>query len=95
MSRLGGDEFAILIPHYKEQEEVKILAQRIITELAKPIKLSKGTTTISVSIGITFFPLHGPDATTLVKNADGAMYTAKNNGKNQYSVFTITETQPN
>lgn len=95
VSRLGGDEFAILIPHYKEQEEVKILAQRIITELAKPIKLSKGTTTISVSIGITFFPLHGPDATTLVKNADGAMYTAKNNGKNQYSVFTITETQPN
>ena len=93
VSRLGGDEFAILIPHYEKQKEIEILAQRIITALAQPTKTPEGIAKVTASIGIALFPVHGADETTLVKNADGAMYAAKNNGKNQYSVFPIHEEQ--
>ncbi len=84
MGRLGGDEFSLLITELREAQDTSVLAERLLQALASPVALDGRQIHISASIGIATFPESGPDAASLLKNADAAMYAAKYSGKNTY-----------
>ena len=86
IARIGGDEFIILIESIDDTEEPAHIAQRILSELSKDEKLDIVGEKISASIGISFFPQDGKEASSLTKAADHAMYKAKKN-RNSYQYF--------
>lgn len=88
VARLGGDEFTIILSHFTDIKKVDIVAQRILTMLAKPFQLGGDVVNISASVGITLYPEDAGDAETLIRNADQTMYDAKSKGRNTYSYFT-------
>ena len=87
VSRLGGDEFVVILEEGSERIEVERVAQKILSALGQPVQLSGHECHVSASIGIALYPKHGDDAQTLLKNADLAMYLAKENGKNGFHFF--------
>lgn len=88
LSRFGGDEFTLLLPEIKDTAAVDRIAHNIIESVKKPFKFNKTTLYISASIGITIYPEDGEDSTTLLKNADQAMYQAKHSGRSRCHYFT-------
>lgn len=90
VARLGGDEFVILIDQFEHRQEVSLLAARLVQALNRTDLVSNVDTQASASIGIALFPEHGKDISTLLKNADAAMYQAKRDGRNQFSFFNPT-----
>jgi polar amino acid transport system substrate-binding protein len=86
--RFGGDEFAVLISHIADRSQAIELAAKIIKAFQKPWVLEKKEFYTTTSIGITYFPDDGTDAATLLKNADAAMYNAKENGKDGFDTYT-------
>jgi diguanylate cyclase (GGDEF)-like protein/PAS domain S-box-containing protein len=88
VARLGGDEFTIVISEISDNTHVENVAQKIIGKLAEPFHLGNETVYISASIGITMYPDDSIDIDALMKNADQAMYVAKNKGRNRFSYFT-------
>ncbi|MHB8989405.1 MAG: EAL domain-containing protein [Desulfobulbia bacterium] len=88
VGRLGGDDFAILIEQCEDEQDAVRMAEKTIGLFAKPFNLAIYETFVTVTIGITFFPADGNDADTLLKNAELAMYRAKEEGKNKYQLFT-------
>ena len=88
VSRQGGDEFVILLSESKFGVDAALIADKIINELTFPHKLANTELHITTSIGISIYPEDGRDAGTLVKNADTAMYHAKENGRNNYQFFS-------
>ncbi len=88
VGRLGGDDFAILIEECADEQEAVRMAEKVIALFTKPFNLAIYETFVTVTIGITFFPSDGGDADTLLKNAELAMYRAKEEGKNKYRLFT-------
>lgn len=88
VARLGGDEFTIILSHFTDIKKVDVVAQRILTMLAKPFQLGGDVVNISASVGITLYPEDASDAETLIRNADQTMYDAKSKGRNTYSYFT-------
>lgn len=86
ISRYGGDEFIIVLED-TSQKEVSTIAQRIIEEFHFPIELEGYEVFTSPSIGISIFPNDGDSPETLIKNADAAMYLAKEQGNNNYQFF--------
>ncbi len=88
VARLGGDEFTVIIEDIKHLDSVEKIAKKIVAALNKPFTLNAHTVHISTSIGITIYPLDTQDINTLLKNADQAMYAAKNMGKNCHQFFT-------
>lgn len=87
VARLGGDEFIILSRNLKEQETALALADTIVTSMNTQFEIEGHFVFVTASIGISFYPEHGIDQETLVKNADLAMYHAKENGKNQVQSY--------
>jgi two-component system CheB/CheR fusion protein len=87
VARFGGDEFTILLENTRAAE-VGATAQRIINELSLPHLLEERKVYTTVSVGICMYPQDGADTQTLLKNADVAMYRAKDNGKNNFQFFT-------
>jgi len=85
VARLGGDEFTIMLPDAGNVQVVGEVAQRILSELARPFDQEMY---VSASIGISLFPRDGADPDELVKHADRAMYSAKDSGRNIYRYFT-------
>lgn len=85
--RLGGDEFLVLMPQSKDSAKVEAFAQRLVSAICVPFLIGSNQYTISASIGIARFPLHGADRLTLIKHADIAMYQAKKEGRNRFSWF--------
>jgi diguanylate cyclase (GGDEF)-like protein/PAS domain S-box-containing protein len=90
ISRLGGDEFTILLPRIHQVEDAARIAQRILDTLKPPFYLDGHELHITTSLGIAFYPNDGKDAQTLLKNADAAMYRAKEWGRNSYRFYTST-----
>lgn len=88
VARYGGDEFIVLFEGVEQEEDVLLAAQRIIEGLAPVVNIQGQDFYLTVSLGIAFYPEDGQDQDTLIKNADTAMYRAKESGKNTYRVFT-------
>lgn len=88
VARLGGDEFTIILNGISEQRSAEKIIQMILLELTKPFHLNTKQAYVSASIGATFFPEDANNVEILMKNADQAMYAAKNNGRNCWSCFT-------
>lgn len=87
LARLGGDEFVILLPDIGGAHAPSTLARRLLCALEEPLSVDGHDFYISASIGITVYPTDGGDAETLAKNADIAMYHAKEQGKNDYQFY--------
>ena len=87
ISRVGGDEFTILAGDIAMPDHVARLAERIIESLCQPMQLNEQDVSLSASIGISVYPEDGEDIDTLLKNADTAMYEAKEKGRNNYQFF--------
>ncbi|MGG1676992.1 diguanylate cyclase domain-containing protein [Neobacillus sp. NRS-1170] len=86
VSRFAGDEFLVFLPKIDKPSAIKIV-NRIIEEVNKPANINNIQIYTTTSIGLAFFPEHGTDAITLIRNADKAMYKAKVQGKNTYEMF--------
>jgi diguanylate cyclase (GGDEF)-like protein len=88
VSRLGGDEFTVILQNVHPIPLAEIIAKKILDALAKPFQLSRREIHISGSIGVTVFPNDSNDLEELLKNADTAMYQAKESGRNAFRFFT-------
>jgi diguanylate cyclase (GGDEF)-like protein/PAS domain S-box-containing protein len=84
LSRFGGDEFAALLREIDDPEAARASAQRVLAAVAQPYDISGETYHLSASIGISIYPGDSPDATALLRNAELAMYRAKDQGKNNF-----------
>ena len=89
VARLGGDEFTIILSEVEDINSIQRIAQNIIERLAAPFSLSQEMAYVSASLGITLYPDDAQDIDSLIKNADQAMYLAKNSGRNRFSYFTV------
>lgn len=87
VSRLGGDEFVILLPELRDAEDAYLVAQKLLAAAARPFELHGHELHITASIGIGFYPDDGASAEVLMKNADAAMYRAKEMGRNNYQFY--------
>jgi diguanylate cyclase (GGDEF)-like protein/PAS domain S-box-containing protein len=87
VSRQGGDEFVILLPEVTHAADAVTSAVKIITELKKAHTIGEHRLHVTVSIGLSTYPDNGEDAETLIKNADTAMYHAKQSGRDNYQFF--------
>jgi len=87
VGRLGGDEFVILIEEVSDSNQVAAVAHKILTSVIKPITLMGQESRITASIGISMYPKDAQDEQSLMKNADMAMYLAKEEGKNNYQFY--------
>lgn len=88
VARLGGDEFTIIMPNLDDPKNAPLVAQRVLDSLGRAFLLGGHEAFVSGSIGITIFPDDAKDAQELLKNADAAMYRAKEEGKANYQFFT-------
>jgi diguanylate cyclase (GGDEF)-like protein/PAS domain S-box-containing protein len=87
VARLGGDEFTVLLPHLPHAEDAALVAQKIIDAVRYPFQIEGREFFMTTSIGISLYPDDGFDAETLIKNADTAMYQAKEQGRDNYQLF--------
>ena len=87
LSRLGGDEFTVLLTDIERREDVVQVAQRIIESLEEPFSCEGHEFVVTPSIGIAVYPEDGRDVESLVKNADLAMYHAKEKGRNGFEFY--------
>lgn len=87
ISRQGGDEFVLLLPYIERAEDAALSAQKMLAALALPHRIDQHDLHIGASIGISIYPDDGQDVETLIKSADTAMYSAKENGRNNYKFF--------
>lgn len=93
VARLGGDEFAVLIEDAANADEFARVAGKLLEAFARDFQLDGRSLTTSLSIGIASFPEDGEDVSTLMKNADAAMYQAKDHGRNTYHFFSMEMNQ--
>jgi diguanylate cyclase (GGDEF)-like protein/PAS domain S-box-containing protein len=88
LARMGGDEFAMILADLSQVTDAELVADALIEEFATPTKLQGREIFVSVSLGLATFPQNGTDPVTLLKNADLAMYRAKETGRNTCRSFT-------
>lgn len=88
ISRQGGDEFAIILENYIHKQEIAQIAENILAEIAKPIKLCSNNIYATCSIGISLYSSYCNDSETLLRYVDAAMYYSKERGKNTYEFYT-------
>ena len=88
LARMGGDEFVILLPQIARADRAVRVAQRVLDAIKPPFQFDQHELHITMSIGITLYPYDGEDADTLLKNADTALYRAKEQGRNNYQLYT-------
>ncbi|QDF29815.1 EAL domain-containing protein [Halarcobacter anaerophilus] len=87
IARMGGDEFIVVLDSTRDKNAASYVCQKILNIIKKPIEVEDNVLNTSASIGIAVYPDDGRDITTLIKNADTAMYHAKNLGKNNYQYY--------
>jgi diguanylate cyclase (GGDEF)-like protein/PAS domain S-box-containing protein len=86
--RMGGDEFVVVLPEIKRASDAANVAAKILETVSLPFKVEDRELNITPSVGISVFPDDGRDAETLIRNADAAMYHAKETGRANYQFFT-------
>jgi len=84
VARLGGDEFAVILEQLSQPRDAAATARKVLQALARPYLLEGHKAKVTASIGIAVYPLDGDDVETLLKRADGAMYRAKSERRNDY-----------
>ena len=87
ISRMGGDEFIVVLDSSRDKNSASHICQRILNIVKESINIDNNILNTSASIGVAVYPEDGEDYTTLIKNADTAMYHAKNLGKNNYQFY--------
>lgn len=87
VARIGGDEFVILLTDMAGKNDAGMVAQKIVKVVSAPLEILGHEIYVTTSIGVSTFPDHGHDPQTLLKNADFAMYRAKEGGKNTFQYF--------
>jgi diguanylate cyclase (GGDEF)-like protein len=87
VARVGGDEFTILITEVTDTSAFELVPAKIMQALAQPMTLAGHEVSITASAGVSLFPEQADDPGTLIRNADLAMYSAKQAGRNQYKIF--------
>jgi len=88
VARLGGDEFTLLLGGLHDERDAGAVAHHLLEGLAAPLNIDDYEIFVAASIGISIFPRDGEDARTLIRNADAAMYRAKEQGRNTYQYYT-------
>ena len=88
ISRLGGDEFTVFLANVANVDDVARVARKILDSFVQPFRVENQDLFTTASIGITLFPIDVQDAEGLLKNADAAMYHAKERGRNSFKFFT-------
>ncbi|MCD6172908.1 MAG: diguanylate cyclase, partial [Sulfurimonas sp.] len=88
VARLGGDEFSIILDHFNHIDTIKSVIDNIINSLKEPVYIDNQKLYTTLSLGVSIFPQDGIDTETLIKNADIAMYKAKDKGRNNYQFYT-------
>lgn len=87
VARMGGDEFVIVMPEFRDEKDAERCAETIIQKVSTPTMLGNREVNVTVSIGLCIFPDCAHDADSLLKNADQALYEAKESGRNAFHVF--------
>jgi len=87
IARIGGDEFSLLLPGLQGSAEAQRVAAAILQAFDQPFEIGGVEVCVTSSIGISFYPRDGLDATTLQRNSDTAMYRVKNSGKNNFRCY--------
>lgn len=92
VARIGGDEFVVLLPVIETEHDARVVAEKIREAISRPFALAGNNLETSLSVGIAIYPQHGKDETQLVKNADIAMYLAKESGRNNVVAYQVRTT---
>jgi len=87
VARMGGDEFTVVLSDISSAEDATRVARKALDALSRPFRVNQRELSVSASIGIGIYPSDGHDAESLVRNADAAMYLAKEQGKNTYRLY--------
>lgn len=88
--RLGGDEFVLLIDDLRRPEHYEKVAQKVLACISEPCQIKSHNISVTASMGISIYPDDGHDMESLMKNADLAMYHAKNHGRNRCELFSTS-----
>ncbi|MEP6535491.1 MAG: EAL domain-containing protein, partial [Bryobacteraceae bacterium] len=88
LARMGGDEFTAILSGFDNVESAVKHVRRLLVAVRKPCRVDAYELFITASMGVSFYPQDGSDAASLLRNADSAMYTAKNSGKNDFRCFS-------
>jgi len=89
VARLGGDEFAVIVPEVRTPNDAAAVAEKIVQAMSEPFRVGQNEILTSTSIGITMFPDDNDTREALLRNADIAMYHAKDQGRGTYQFFTM------
>lgn len=92
VSRFSGDEFAVLLPDLHAEKEIEEILQNVHDHFASPFEILEHTLYITLSIGYNFYPLDATNSDILIRNADAAMYAAKESGRNKYRRYLLEMT---
>ena len=87
VARMGGDEFVIIMPEFRDEKDAERCAENIIQKVSTPTIIANREVNVTVSVGVCIFPDCAPDGDSLLKNADAALYEAKESGRNSFHVF--------
>jgi len=88
IARYGGDEFAFVLVGQRDEKSIASLMERLLKTVDRPLMIDGHKLFVSCSIGLSFYPKDGRDVDTLLKNADAAMYRAKEHGRNNFQFYT-------
>jgi diguanylate cyclase (GGDEF)-like protein len=88
VARLGGDEFVIALWELSHAEDVAKLVSKVMQAVSQPYRIQDRDVSMTASIGVSIYPMHGEEVETLMKSADLALYEAKRTGKNDYRIAT-------
>ncbi len=88
VARIGGDEFLIVLPELARDQDAAVVAEKLMAAVKKPLAIEGHDLAVTASVGISLYPHDGDDVAALIRNADSAMYHAKERGRNNYQFFT-------
>src|SRR5207248_11748932 len=88
VARMGGDEFTILMPEFEHESDAVVVARKVLDVFREPFQVGKRQLYVTASVGVAIYPRDGETAETMMKNADAAMYAAKDRGRDTFHVYT-------
>ena len=90
LGRLGGDEFVVVMPHIAHMSDVERCAKRLVDRVSSTAQVGDLEVNLTASVGVCVYPDFAEDVDSLLERADAATYAAKENGRNQYQIFSET-----